>query len=203
MPDLTRNANLAGKLSLFVLMPILISVGLTGDELLSLLSGGKFLHAGDYMAVMLIVLIPFSQRQILETVAVAKDMSQLCFLGGLLGGLALPLAYWLLESGQGLWGPIAALLVGEMIFNTTLIAALSHATTYRPDTIGFIKLAAAALIAFGLTQQIGLTKLDWSGSIIMAPLACGLYLLACYFIKPFSMEERDRLNRLLKRRVFI
>ncbi len=203
MTELTRNANLAGKLSLFVLMPILIFVGLGGNELLNLLSGGKFPHAGNYLAVLLIALVPFSQRQILETVAVASGMSQLCFFGGVLGTLALPLAYWLLQSGQGLWGPIAALMAGEMIFNTTLIAALSRTTTYRPDATGLMKLAAAALIAFGVTQQIGLTKHGWYGFIIMASLAGGLYLLVSYFIKPFHVEERGRLNRLLKRRVFV
>ena len=124
MGELTRNANLVGKLSLFVLMPVLVFVGLAGNELLSLLSGEKFLQAGNYLAVLLIALVPFSQRQILETAAVASNLSQLCFLGGLLGTLALPLAYWLLKSGQGLWGPIAAVLIGELIFNTTLIAAL-------------------------------------------------------------------------------
>jgi O-antigen/teichoic acid export membrane protein len=203
MGELTRNANLAGKLSLFVLMPVLVFVGLAGNELLSLLSGGKFPQAGNYLAVLLIALIPFSQRQILETVAVASNMSQLCFLGGLLGTLALPLAYWLLKSGQGLWGPVAAVMIGELIFNTTLIAALARATTYRPDAIGLIKLMAAALAAFEVTRQTGLASHDWLDLFIMAALACGFFLLISYFIKPFQIEERDRMNRLLKRRVFV
>ena len=55
-----------------------------------------------------------------------------------------------------------------------------------------------------LAQQIGMPKLNWPGFIVMASLACSLYLLVSYFIKPFYMEERDRLNRrLFKRRVFI
>jgi O-antigen/teichoic acid export membrane protein len=203
MAELTSNANLVGKLSLFVLMPVLIFVGLGGDELLNLLSGGKFPQAGIYLAVLLITLIPFSQRQILETVAVASGMSQLCFFGGLLGTLALPLAYRLLESDQGLWGPIAALMIGEMIFNTTLIVALSRATTYRPDAVGFMKLMTATLIAWGVTQQIGLMKDNWASFIGEASFACGLYLLVSYILKPFCIEERNRLNILLKRRIFI
>jgi hypothetical protein len=94
-------------------------------------------------------------------------------------------------------------MMGEMIFNTTLIAVLSRATAYRPDAMGFMKLTVAALIAFGMAQQIGMPKLNWPGFIVMASLACSLYLLVSYFIKPFYMEERDRLNRLLKRRIFI
>ncbi len=203
MAELTRNANLAGKLSLFVLMPVLIFVWLAGDELVNLLSGGKFIGSGDYLAGLLLVLIPFSQRQILETVAVVSDMSHLCSWAGIFGALALPLAYGLIESGQGLWGPVIAMIVGQVIFNATLIAAMANTTIYRPDTIGFLKLAAAALAGFMLTQQIAMPIHRWSDLLIVAALACGLYLLVSYFFKPFQLEERARLNRLFKRRVFV
>ncbi|MBA2659534.1 MAG: hypothetical protein H0U72_08345 [Nitrosospira sp.] len=201
--ELTRNANLAGKLSLFVLMPVLIFVWVVDGELLSLLSGGKFTGAGYYLGGLLLALIPFSQRQILETVAVANDMSHICSWAGLLGALALPLAYGLVESGLGLWGPIIAMIVGQMIFNATLIAAMAHTNTYRPDTIGFLKLAAAALAGFMMTQQVATPTHGWSGLLIAAVIGCSLYLLASYFLKPFQVEERARLNRLLKRRVFV
>ncbi len=203
MAELTRNANLAGKLSLFVLMPVLVFVWLAGGELLSLLSGGKFSQAGYYLAGLLLALIPFSQRQILETVAVTSGKSHLCLWGTSLGVLVLPLAYWLFEAGQGLWGVIIAIIISQMIFNATLIAALARTTTYRPDTIGFFKLAAAALAGFVLAQQLAIPTHGWSGLLIMAVLASGLFLLAAYFFKPFKVEERARLNRLLNRKVFV
>jgi O-antigen/teichoic acid export membrane protein len=205
--ELSRNANLAGKISLFVLMPILVFVWLENEELLRLLSGNKFLGAGQYLAALLLTLIPFSQRHILETVAVATDMSFMCMWGSTLGVLALPLAYILIESNLGLWGAIIAILAGQLIFNATLIYAITRATAYRRDVIAFIKLSASALLAFLATQQIaiqsGLPEHGLLGMLFYAMASCGLYLLVAYYLKPFNVDERGRLNRLLKRKVFV
>jgi O-antigen/teichoic acid export membrane protein len=161
MAQLAHNANFMGKISLFVLMPLLVFTWLAGGELLSLLSGGKFAQSGYYLGGLLMVLIPLSQRQILETVAVASGQSHLCSWGSVLGLLTLPLAYYLLESGLGLWSPILAMIVGQFIFNATLIVTMRLTTTYRPDAAGFFKLAAAALVGFVLSFLI---KMAWSGS---------------------------------------
>jgi len=203
MAGLTRNANLAGKLSLFVLMPLLIFVLLDGDELLSILSGDRFNEAGYYLAGIMMALIPLSQQRLLQTIVVASDKSQIISWGSLLGMLALPLAYGLLESGQGLWAIIIAIIVSRIVINVTIIAALVRFTTYRPDTIGFLKLAASALVAFVLIQQLAMPVHGWSGLLVMAALAGGLFLLTSYFLKPFRVEERARLNRLLNRKIFI
>lgn len=205
--ELSRNANFAGKISLFALMPILVFVWLKNEELLSLLSGDKFVGAGHYMAALLLTLIPFSQRHILETVAVANDMSFLCLWGSALGALALPLAYILIESGLGLWAPIIATLVGQLIFNATIIGAIGRATAYRPDMIAFIKLLGSALLAFLATQQIAMHSAlpahgGW-GLLSYAVFSSGLYLLVSYHLKPFNVDERGRLNRLLGRKVFV
>ncbi len=203
MTDLTRSANLVGKLSLFVLMPILVFVWLAGGELLTLLSGGKFTQSGYYLAGLLMALILFSQRQILETVAVASGKSHLCMWGASFGVLVLPLTYVLLKSGLGLWGPIIAIILSEMIFNATVIIVMARITTYRPDITGFYKLGAAALVGFLLAQQIAIPTYGWSRLIAMAALACGFFMVASYFFKPFRAEERASLNQLLGRKIFI
>ncbi len=204
---LTRNANLVGKLSLFALMPILVFVSLDNSELLNLLSGAKFAGSGYYFPALLLTLIPFSQRQILETVAVVNDMSYVCSWGGALGALSLPLAYVLVEFGQGLWGPIVGILTGQIIFNAMVVAAMARQTAYRPDVKGLVKLSASALAAFVLAQQF----VEWAqvplrglpALVFNAAVGCGLYLLICYFLKPFGLEERARLNRLLGHKLFV
>ncbi|MDP3282681.1 MAG: oligosaccharide flippase family protein [Nitrosomonas sp.] len=202
MLELKRNANLVGKLSLFVLMPFLVFAWLAGDELLNFLSGDKFNQTGYYLAFLLLALIPFSQRQILGTVVVISDKSHLSIWGATLSTLVLPLAYWLLEAGMGLWSFIIAIIFSHMIHNAVLIIGLMLSTTYRPDNIGFFKLAAAALVGFILVRQLEIPVNGWLDLLIMAVLASSSFLLTAYFIKPFQMEERSRLNRLLNRKIF-
>lgn len=237
MTQLTRNANLVGKISLFVLMPLLVFTWLAGGEFLTLLSGGKFIQSGYYLGGLLLALIPFSQRQILETVSVACGQSYLCSWGSSLGVLALPLAYFLFEAGLGLWSPILAMFLGQIFFNATLISAMAFTTTYRPDTTGFFKLMVSALVVFvlavptimayadlfencinsvsGLFEnlqcivsgylgiQFALSKYGWLGLTVTALFACVLYLLVAYFLKPFRLDERVRLNLLLKCNIFV
>mgnify|MGYP003385769050 CR=1 FL=1 len=202
MLELTRNANLAGKLSLFVLMPFLIFAWLAGDELLNFLSGDKFNQTGYYLAVFLLALIPFSQHQILGTVAMISDKSHLSLWGAALSALVLPLVYWLFEAGMGLWSFIIAINLSHMINNAVLVIGLMHSTVYRPDSVRFFKLAAAALVGFILVRQLEILVNGWLDLLIMAVLAYSSFLLAAYFIKPFQIEERSRLNRLLNRKIF-
>ncbi|MGZ8236563.1 MAG: lipopolysaccharide biosynthesis protein [Methylobacter sp.] len=231
MAQLTRNANLAGKISLFILMPLLVCVWLTGSELVSLLSGGKFTQAGYYFGCMLLGLIPLSQRQTLETVVVASGHGHLCFRCSALGILVLPLAYWLFESGQGLWSPVLAMIASQTIFNVTLIVAMGTSTSYRPDVMGLFKLLTAALVGFVLSiflkmawtgsfqlhandfveslkniqdlipkfvvQQVSIPVHGWLDLAATAALASSLYLLASCLFKPFRVDERMRLSRLL------
>ena len=91
MPSLSRQANLAGKLSLTALMPLLVWVALGGDTLVALLSGDKFTQGGPLFFGLLLALVPFSQRQIIETVSVAAGQARYCTRGAALGLTALPL----------------------------------------------------------------------------------------------------------------
>jgi hypothetical protein len=109
----------------------------------------------------------------------------------------------MLKSGLGLWGPIIAIVVSELIFNGTVIIALVRTTAYRPDVIGIYKLAAAALTGFLLAQQIAISPQGWLALAIMAALACCFFMFASYLLKPFRMEERASLNHLLGRKIFV
>ena len=154
MTELTRNANLMGKISLFVLMPILSLTWLSGSELLSMLSGGKFTESGHYLAALLLALIPLSQRTILESVAMTCNKSQFCTWASSLTIVALPVGYLLLEADYGLWSVIIAMFTAQIIFNLTVNSAMIHSTSYRVDTIGFFKLMAAGVMSYVMTQLV-------------------------------------------------
>ncbi len=203
MDKLASDTNLIGKLSLFVLMPILVFAWLAGNDLLILLSGGKFSGTNNYLGGLLVALIPLSQRQILETVAVSCEKSYLCFLGAFVGITSLPLAYLMLEFGQGLWSVIVAITVSQILFDVVLIMALTIITTFRFDSIGFFKLIVAALIEFILVKLLAIPVYSWLDLFIIGIFSYGFFLLIAYFVKPFHMEEQARLNRLFNRKFFI
>lgn len=200
MAALTPQVNLVGKLSLFVLLPIIVVVGLAGDTLLALLSGGKFPQGGVYLVGLLLSLVPFSQRQLIETAAVASGWADLCTLGALAGLLALPLALGLLGMGLGLWAPVLAMLLGQIAFNATVLSGLAR-TGYRPDWPGAMKLAASAALAWLMAEAV-----LWLGHgrffLLAAVLVAGLVFLAlAWRFQVFDLAERQRLDHLLGRKL--
>lgn len=203
MKELALNANLAGKLSLFVLMPLVAIAGAVGQELIGLLSGSRFVHTGMLFFGFMLVLIPYSQRQILETVAVAAGQSSLCTQAAFSGLLILPLMYVLLLGDVGLWAAVISLVAGQLLFNGIMLLGMSRRMGYYTDFSGFYKLVAPAIA--GYLAALLLTAID----SVAIKLACAailvvaVFLLAAYFVKPFTEEERHKINRLLNRRLFV
>lgn len=202
MAELTRNANLSGKLSLFILMPVLVFAWIAESELLNLLSGGRFFEPSHYLFGLLLALIPLSQHQVLNTIAVISDRSYLCTRGAFVGMLALPLAYLLLEMEYGLWSIIFAIIISQILFNCTLINALVRTNIYRPDYVGFVKLIIAAVIISILQLYFSLEIKGWFDLIIIAIVVFSCYMLITFFIKPFQVEERRKLNQFVGRNIF-
>ena len=201
--ELTRNANIVGKFSLFVLMPLLVFAWLTGEQLVAQLSGGKFPQSGYYLAGFLCAAIPFSQRQILETVAVVTGNSHLCNYASLLGILTLPVTYGLIQLGFNLWAPIIATALGNLLFCSTIAKGVTKNTLYHADLLGYYKMLLAALLGYLASMLIIFPAQGWVSIIAIAILACCTFLLAAAIIKPFSETERLRINQLIKRNLFI
>lgn len=201
--ELARNANLAGKLSLFALMPLIALTAVSGDALIALASGGKFSHTGLLFFGLMLALIPFSQRLLIETVALTANSSDLCVLASLTGLLILPFVFGLLLLGAGLWSPIIGLGLSYVLFNAIILYFLRRRCGYRVDPRGFYKVVCAAAVA-----SIGGALLPLQGPSWIAltgqTLVVGLvYLAVAWYLKPFEESERSRLNGLINRRVFI
>lgn len=201
--DLSKNANLIGKLSLFILMLLLVYICLTSETLIDQLSGHKLATTGYYFAGLLLSLIPFSQRLILETVAVATGHSWLCNFGALLGILTLPLSYVLLQLGFNLWAPIIATNCGQLIFNAVIMVGVVKHSGYQADLYGVYKLFICAFIGYLGAWLILLPGNSWLWLFITGIISSTLFLFAAYILKPFTDTERSRLNGLLKHKLFI
>ncbi len=207
MDELSRTANLAGKLSLFALMPLVALAALVGDSLVAWLSGGKFTDSGWLLLGLMLVLIPYSQRQLNDSVAVASGHASLCTWAAASGIIMLPLMWFMLQSGLGLWAAIIAIGLGHLLHNIVVVTGVSK-LGYRADRLGFVKLVVSALAAYGVSMLLRLESADaWAPSWLLVVLRCALavlaYLACAWWLKPFSASERARINSLLNRRIFV
>jgi O-antigen/teichoic acid export membrane protein len=198
MAEINRNANLAGKLSLFVLMPLVALVALAGDPIVALVSSSKFMGSAWLLLGFILTLVPFSQRLLLESVAVAIGKAGLCTWAAASGLITLPIFWFLLDSG-----------LVHLLFNFVLVAGLSKFAGFRTDRVGFLKMSVSALAAYGASMWL---PLDGAANILGSPwapvmLQCTFvvlfYFSVAWLIKPFTSGERDQINVFAKRRVFI
>lgn len=199
MARMAHEANLSGKLSLLVLLPLIVLAALGGDALIALLSDQKFENGGAYFVGLLLVLLPFSQRQLIETVAVAAGKAGLCVMGSALGLLAMPLIFLLLYWGLGLWAPILVMLVGQMLFNATLLVGLAP-SGYRADWQGTARLYVSAFVAWLVAHTILLAEESSPWLILAGLIACGVFLVMVWGLDGLNQDERASLSRLFGRR---
>jgi O-antigen/teichoic acid export membrane protein len=201
--ELSRNANLAGKLSLFALMPLVATAWLAGDPIVVWLSGGKFVGAGGILAGMLLAIVPFSQRLLIETVTVALGRSRLCTYASAIGLVVLLLLIVLLKFGFGVWAPVITLVVSYALFNAVVQTALARSSGYTADYGGATRLLASGAVCGIALLPLGAFVNPHMAVWIQTVLVLPLYLLVAWILKPFTIAERERMNLLIGRRVFI
>lgn len=201
--ELAANANLTGKLSHFVLMPILALSAAVGAHLVEWLSGARFVGTGAIFFGFLLALVPYSQRQLLESMAVSIGRSRLCLLGGLAGVAVVPVVLVLVHLGLGLWAPMIALLLAQAMSNTVIMLGLRRAIDYRPDLWALLKLGLAAGVGYAVVWALPAPP-SRPLELVEAVLAVtSVYLLVAWLLKPFTVSERKRINGLLPRPLFV
>lgn len=201
--ELAANANLVGKLSLFTLMPFVVLAAVGGQPIVAALSGGKFADSGGLLLGFMLAMLPFSQRQLLETVAVASGNSAWCMPAAASGVLMLPLMLVLLGLGLGLWAPVAALCLGHLLFNGILLFGVHRAAGYRADAVGAFKLLLAAAVSCLIATVLPLLSPGLGSFMVLACAALLGFVTVAWWLKPFTPQERARINRPFRRQLFV
>ncbi|MCG8317580.1 MAG: oligosaccharide flippase family protein [Pseudomonadales bacterium] len=198
--DMRLIASLVGKFSLLVLLPCAAIAFCMGDSIVWMLSSGKFTDAGLYFFGFLLVLVPLSQRPLLETIAVILGRPRLCLWGGVIGLAVLPLMWLLLKAGLGLWSAILAIGLGHLIVNGCIAFGLYFYHKLTPDWLAIAKLALAFSMTVGLGTMlpgvaITASNTDFDLGYLVAELValCGLFLTVVVVVKPLSTKERLKL----------
>lgn len=196
--NLARIANLMGKLNLIALMPAVAFAAVGGETLVALLSGGKFQGTGLLLFGLMLGLLPFSQRQLVETVAVVTGQSDLCSLASLTGFLMpLLLAVLLVPVDAGLWAPVAVMGIGHLVFNTVILIGMRRRTGYTADAVGAMRLALA--LPLGYLSALAMPNTGHAalntGLQILAG-SCG-FIAAAFIFRSFSSAEIVQLRKIV------
>jgi len=191
------------KVNLFLLLPVVGWLALSGDGALVLITGGKYVEQ-IWLLVGLLGLLAFdAHRALLHMVIMAVDATWLLVLSQvwptiLLAGL-LALVYY-----QGLPGLLAGLTVVVALVNFLLVRQLrKYGHEYRLDWQGIARIAVNATAGSFLGLLVSRSIDGWPGSLLAAGVTCMAYLGIGYLHRAFAPEERNLINKLLGRPVWV
>lgn len=198
--DFTRVAwitHLAYRLNLSILVLGIALMVTVGEPLLDWLTGGRYGAAALLVAGLLVVTAAEGMRGMTEVMAQAVERNQTLFVSNLIQSASLLIALPLVAV-IGLWGLVAANLVGTVLANLTVIVRLRRdGHGFRIDLASVAAIAAyaaaAALLGWGL-MDAGVHFLA-AGAAVVA-----LYALLYLWRPPLAADEREMILRLLRRR---
>ena len=202
---LVHLANLVFKLNVFVLAPATMLFAAAGEQVASLLSGGKFPEAGPYLVAFAVLLVIQTLHTVLGLIALAVEEGR-ASLHGTLFGLA-GLAVGLVSYPK--YGPLAlcgGLIVSELIWCGVMRSALRrHGIRFVLDWTGMVKIwGVAGVVSLPVwMQHTGTDGASLITLIAATGLMALLYLGFARALRPFSAAERSLINRVLPRPVFI
>ncbi|MCP9757865.1 hypothetical protein EGI20_00855 [Aquitalea sp. S1-19] len=200
--SLFRNVNIASKLNLFFLLPLLALVATHSSELLFTISGGKFTGDGYLLASCMLMLVPLSQRALLEVMAQILTEERFCVRAALSGLWVVPLSMFLFFWGLGIWAAIIPMVIGQAIFAVYIIFQLRIKYAYPLDVHGGVRLIFSFMCALILGWILPVGQGIFEIGIISLLVFCG-FLFVAWLCKPFSREENVMINDLFKFRVFV
>ncbi len=194
--------NIFVKINLFLLLPVLAWLALSGNALADIISGGKYYASGEFMFGLSCLLVLHCTNRRYELALQALEHSRLLFVGNLFMVAAVLLSV-VLTSLIGAWGIILASALGLLARDVFMhLMLLRQGFQLGLDLRGMIRMLLPALLAGALMwlvlpQEQGLVMVFLSGAGCLA-----LYLLFARIMRPFTTEEQDALNGLLGRRLF-
>lgn len=193
------------KLNAFALAPLVSLFAVAHADLAQILTGGKYPEAGGYLLAFLLVLLAQALRAVASLTAQAMENARAPLVGTALGLVGLLFGVLAAER-FGAYGLCVGLAVSEFMFALYVQRSLSsHGLMFAVDWRGYLRLLIASVVAAGVVAAVSATFTQvtlWSLALA-GGLSLGVFLFVAFVFKPFTNEERDVMNRLLKREVFV
>ena len=183
------------KSNLLAVVGGIVVIAVCGDEIVRIMSGGKFVGAGLTLLLLYVNMIATSQRGVQEMVMQITGHTRALWMTTLVSPLALFLVW--LVSGHGLNFAVLVITAGSLVSNSLATGVLQSRTDwFRVDWRGVsaIGIAGAVAAALGILA-----------SREMSPLLAGLgaFLLFVLFVRigrPFSAGEIGAVERVVGKR---
>lgn len=201
--QLNEMARIILKLNLLMLAPLIAFAAVYGGELLGFLSKGKYADAQWILVSILGLLTLTSHQLVLSLLASTLEKNAMQLYAGLVSTIAFPCAL-LLVPAIGPLGAVAASAVSGVVYNVFATIYLRRTGfDYRPDLRGAGVFVLAGSVLFGLMHFVNSALPILVGLAVAVPLGSIVYLLIVRLLSAFSNEERELLNSILPKRIFI
>jgi len=197
---LNRRAVFVYKISMLVFAIGIVLLTVTGPVVLDLISRGKYGGETGLVLVLLLSLIPVVHRRTLVIVANTLSLSGALKKGVAASFITLPLALIALYTGLGLYGTVAALLVGEICHNFIILRSIRlGGYAYRSDPLIVIKLATIWVVASAAAFLLGLYVTGLAGTMLATFLAAAVFIALVRLLRPLDPWELSLVNRVIGR----
>lgn len=183
------------KSNLLAVVGGIVVIAVCGDEVVRIMSGGKFIGAGLTLLLLYINMIATSQRGVQEMVMQITGHTGALWLTTLVSPVALFLVW--LVSGHGLNFAVLVITAGSLVSNSLATGVLQTRTDwFRVDWrgVGAIGIAGAVASAFGILLRTEIPAL------IAGVIAFGAFLVCIRVGRPFSAGEIGAVERVVGRR---
>ncbi len=184
------------KSNLLIVVAGIVVIGICGDQLVALLSGGKFLGAGITLLLIYVSMAVGSQRSVLEMVMqITGHTTTLAYTAVI--ALASLIVVWLLAD-YGLNVAVLVIAVGGMLANWAASAVLRWSTDwFKVDWRGMVAIVLPGLAAVAL----GMALATWSGPLPAGGIGLILYLGFVRIARPFRSSEIAMVERVVGERL--
>jgi O-antigen/teichoic acid export membrane protein len=192
---LSAGTGLLLKSNMLAVIGGLVVIAVCGDQIVSIMSGGKFKGAGLTLLLLYVNMIATSQRGVQEMVMQITGHTRVLWITSVVSPLAL-LAIWLC-AGFGLNVAVLIMTAGSMIANWSAAGVLQMKTDwFRVDWRGM-----AAIFLPGLAAAlIGIALDAWVPPLVAGACALALFLMFLRIGRPFNDGELGAVERVVGKR---
>lgn len=186
------------KSNLLAVVGGIVVIAVCGDEIVRIMSGGKFVGAGLTLLLLYINMIATSQRGVQEMVMQITGHTRALWLTTLVSPLALFLVW--LVSGHGLNFAVLVITAGSLVSNSLATGVLQSRTDwFRVDWRGVSAIGMAGAVAAGL----GILARGEMPVLLAGVGAFCLFVLFVRIGRPFSAGEIGAVERVVGKRAMM